>query len=257
MDVRPKKKLGQHFLKDRNIARQIVGSLEGEGDGTVIEIGPGTGVLTGYLLERFGERLHAVEIDPESVEYLEHNFPGLSERIYREDFLRLDLHARFTGNICIIGNFPYNISSQILFRILDFRSQVREVVGMFQREVARRISSGPGTKEYGILSVLMGAYFDITYLFTVSEKVFTPPPKVKSGVLRIVRNNRTELPCSEQLFFKVVKMSFNQRRKTLRNSLSALILPSNRGSSLLDQRPEQLSVDEFIRLTEFIEGQIS
>jgi len=255
MQVRPKKNLGQHFLKDRNIALKIVDNLQAADDITVIEVGPGTGIITGFLLDRFGERLHVVELDTESADYLDQNFPDLSGRIHQEDFLHLDLRSRFPGKIVIIGNFPYNISSQILFRVLEFRKQVIEVVGMFQREVARRIVTGPGSKEYGILSVLLAAYYDLGYLFTVSENVFIPPPKVKSGVIRLIRNNNEQLPCSEDMFFKVVKMGFNQRRKTLRNSLSGLILPAYRSNCLLDKRPEQLSVGEFIQLTEFIEAQ--
>lgn len=257
MDVRPKKRLGQHFLRDKNIALRIVDNLEASGGGSIIEIGPGTGVLTGYLLERYGENFHAIEVDGESVEFLNQNFPALAPRIHQQDFLRFDLSGLFTGDIFIIGNFPYNISSQILFRVLEHRDQVKEVVGMFQREVARRVSSGPGSKEYGILSVLLGAYYDISYLFTVSEKVFTPPPKVKSGVLRFKRNDMEKLPCDEGLFFSIVKMSFNQRRKTLRNSLSGIVLPGNRQNTLLEKRPEQLSVEGFIELTSFIESQTS
>ena len=255
MYVRPKKSLGQHFLNDRKIAMKIVDLLKAEGSGDVVEIGPGMGVLSGELLNRFGERFHAVEIDSESVEYLTAEFSGLAPRIYQDDFLKLDLRKKFGGELFIIGNFPYNISTQILFRVLAYRDEVKEVVGMFQREVARRISTGPGSKEYGILSVLLGAYYDISYSFTVSEKVFTPPPKVKSGVLRLERNNVSRLNCDEDLFFRIVKMGFHQRRKTLRNSLSSLILQENRPEPILSFRPEQLSVDSFLELTEFIESQ--
>ena len=228
MDVRPKKRLGQHFLADRRIAERIVGQVQSAMGDTVIEIGPGTGVLTGFLLEKYGECFHAVELDGESVDFLQSKFPELSGRIYYEDFLRLDLKAKFGGQITIVGNFPYNISSQILFRVLDFRDQVTELVGMFQREVGRRVCSGPGSKEYGILSVLVSAFYETSYLFTVSENVFIPPPKVKSGVIRLERKPDIKLPCSEDLFFKIVKMGFNQRRKTLRNSLSQLILHETR-----------------------------
>jgi len=255
MNVRPKKSLGQHFLNDKNIALKIVDLLEAHGEGDIVEIGPGTGVLSGELLSKFGDRFHAVELDVESVEFLAHEYPELADRVYREDFLRMDLGKRFDGDICIIGNFPYNISTQILFRVLTYRDRVKEVVGMFQREVARRVSTGPGSKEYGILSVLLGAFYDISYSFTVSEKVFTPPPKVKSGVIRLERNNTSQLSCDEDLFIRVVKMGFNQRRKTLRNSLSTLILQENRQEPILNFRPEQLSVESFLELTQFIESQ--
>jgi len=257
MQVRPKKSLGQHFLRDKNIAQRIVDLLQASGDGNIIEIGPGTGILSGFLLDRFGSNYHAIEVDLDSVEYLKENLPDLADRIFTADFLKFDLSTEFEGDLFIIGNFPYNISSQILFRILHYRNQVREVVGMFQREVARRISSDPGSKEYGILSVLLGAFYDLSYNFTVSEKVFSPPPKVKSAVVRLQRNNIRELPCNEELFFRVVKMGFNQRRKTLRNSLSALILPENRPADLLRYRPEQLDVAGFIDLTNFIDSQSS
>ncbi len=256
MHFRAKKRLGQHFLKDKNLALQIVNLLEAKGRGQIIEIGPGKGILSGYLLDRFGNRFHAVEVDLESVDYLKESFPDLAPRIFSEDFLKFDLSKKFKDDLFIIGNFPYNISSQILFRVLLYRHQVKEVVGMFQREVARRISSGPGSKEYGILSVLLGAYYDISYHYSVSEKVFSPPPKVKSAVIRLERNNIHELPCDEDLFFRVVKMSFNQRRKTLRNSLSTLIQPENRQADLLCYRPEQLSVKGFFELTSFIDKQI-
>ena len=256
MHFRTKKRLGQHFLKDKNLALQIVDLLEAEGKGQIIEIGPGKGILSGYLLERFGEQFHAVEVDLESVDYLKENLPDLTPRLFSEDFLKFDLSEKFKGDLYIIGNFPYNISSQILFRVLLYRDQVKEVVGMFQREVARRISTGPGSKAYGILSVLLGAYYDISYHYSVSENVFSPPPKVKSAVIRLKRNNTTALPCDENLFFRVVKMSFNQRRKTLRNSLSTLIQQENRQADLLSFRPEQLSVESFFELTNFIDKQI-
>ncbi len=255
MDVRPKKRLGQHFLNDKKLALRIVDLLQAEGVGNVVEIGPGTGVLTGFLLERFGEKFHAVELDHESVEFLNSEFPGLASRIYEQDFLGMDLGTLFKDDIFIIGNFPYNISTQILFRVLKYRDQVKEVVGMFQREVARRVSSGPGSKEYGILSVLLGAFYDISFQITVSEKVFTPPPKVKSGVIRLVRNDVTKLGCSEDLFFRIVKMGFNQRRKTLRNSLSTLISADIRPDEIFNNRPEQLSVKGFLELTELIQSQ--
>ncbi len=255
MQVRAKKRLGQHFLTDRNLALRIVNLLEADGKGQIIEIGPGTGVLSGYLMDRFGSRFHLIEVDLESVEYLKENLPDLAPRIYAVDFLKFDLSENFKDDLFIIGNFPYNISSQILFRVLLYRNQVKEVVGMFQREVARRITSGPGSKEYGILSVLLGAFYEMSYHFTVSENVFSPPPKVKSAVIRLERNTLEKLPCDEELFFRVVKMSFNQRRKTLRNSLSSIIMPENRQTELLSYRPEQLSVEGFFELTSFIESQ--
>lgn len=243
--VKPKKNLGQHFLKDQNIARKIVDNL-GAAVPDVLEIGPGTGVLTRFLLDRPELNLHVVEIDEESVTYLEQNFPGLKDRIYSEDFLKLDVSRHFAGNFTIIGNFPYNISSQIFFRVLELRNRVPEVVGMIQKEVAERICSGPGNKTYGILSVLLQAFFHIEYLFTVSEHVFIPPPKVKSAVIKLVRNNVAALPCSETLFVKVVKTAFNQRRKMLRNSVKEIC--ENIPEEFAEKRPEQLSVDDFIRL---------
>jgi 16S rRNA (adenine1518-N6/adenine1519-N6)-dimethyltransferase len=248
--VRPKKNLGQHFLTDQNIARKIVDSL-GAGVSDVLEIGPGMGVLTQYLLNRPELNVHVVEIDRESVEYLKHNFSEL-KYIWSEDFLKSDISSKFKGKFSIIGNFPYNISSQIFFRILAMRNQVPEVVGMLQKEVAERLASRHGTKVYGILSVLLQAFYDIEYLFTVSEGVFNPPPKVKSAVIRLTRNKVTELPCNEELFVKVVKSAFNLRRKMLRNSLKEICesLPEEYAK----KRPEQLSVDAFVDLTCKIEN---
>jgi 16S rRNA (adenine1518-N6/adenine1519-N6)-dimethyltransferase len=250
MKVQPKKHLGQHFLIDKNIAGRIAATLAGEGCDSVLEIGPGMGILTGYLVERgFGD-FRVIEIDNESVHYLNTHFPGL--RIIRGDFLGMDLDAHFQGSLAIIGNFPYNISSQIFFRVLEYRRKVIEVSGMLQREVAERICAGPGSKTYGILSVLLQAWYSTEYLFTVPEHVFSPPPKVKSGVIRLIRNNTEKLDCDEALFFRVVKSAFNQRRKTLRNSIrSAFNLRSDDfpGSNL---RPEQLSVEQFTALTRWI-----
>lgn len=248
--VRPKKKLGQHFLKDQNIARKIVDNLS-VGNKDVLEVGPGMGILTRYLLEKKEFVVHVVEIDVESVHYIEQNFPELSGKIYNEDFLKLDISKHFPGSCSIIGNFPYNISSQIFFRVLEFRNCVPELVGMVQKEVAERISATSGSKTYGILSVLLQAFYNIEYLFTVSETVFFPPPKVKSAVLKLVRNNVDRLPCNEILFVKVVKAAFNQRRKMLRNSIKDICdeVPVEFG----DKRPEQLSVDAFIELTRAIE----
>ncbi|WP_297098830.1 16S rRNA (adenine(1518)-N(6)/adenine(1519)-N(6))-dimethyltransferase RsmA [uncultured Draconibacterium sp.] len=243
--VRPKKNLGQHFLTDQNIARKIVDSL-GADVPDVLEIGPGMGVLTQYLLQRPELNVHVVEIDTESVEYLQQNFPTL-QHIWGEDFLKADIAARFSGNFSLIGNFPYNISSQIFFRVLEYRNRIPETVGMIQKEVAERIAAPHGSKTYGILSVLLQAFFDIEYLFTVSEGVFNPPPKVKSAVIRLKRNQVKELPCSEELFVKVVKAAFNLRRKMLRNSLKDICsaLPEEYAM----KRPEQLSVGAFIDLT--------
>lgn len=249
--VKPKKYLGQHFLKDQNIARKIVDNL-GTSTTDVLEVGPGMGVLTRYLLQRPEFNVNVVEIDSESVDFLRRNFPELKDHIIAQDFLKVDIPSFFPGNFSIIGNFPYNISSQIFFRVLEFRQQVPEVVGMVQKEVAERISAGPGSKTYGILSVLLQAFYRIEYLFTVSEQVFVPPPKVKSAVIKLVRNQVTKLPCNETLFFKVVKTAFNQRRKMLRNSLKELcnVLPAE----FAEKRPEQLSVVDFIALTTGIEN---
>jgi len=247
--VRPKKKLGQHFLKDRNIARKIVDSL-GATVPDVLEVGPGMGVLTHYLLLRNELKASVVEIDRESVDYLKTHFPELDGRIYSHDFLKWDagcLPQRFS----LIGNFPYNISSQIFFRILTWRNRVPEVICMIQKEVAERLSAPHGSKTYGILSVLLGAFYDIEYLFTVSEQVFVPPPKVKSAVIRLRRNAVEKLPCNEELFFRIVKAAFNKRRKMLRNSLSELELEIP--EQFAEKRPEQLSVADFIRLTKMVE----
>ena len=253
--VRAKKNLGQHFLKDKNIAQKIVESLLASPNGNVLEIGPGMGVLTQFLLEK-NYQTHVVEIDTESVEYLQNHFPQLQERIISGDFLRLNLQKYFSGPVAIIGNFPYNISSQIFFKVLENREQIPEVVGMIQKEVAERIAAPHGSKTYGILSVLLQAFYDIEYLFTVSENVFIPPPKVKSAVVRLTRNNRQQLDCDEKLFFQVVKMAFNQRRKTMRNSLKAMITDEAlKNSEIMALRPEQLSVPNFERLTRLISEQ--
>jgi 16S rRNA (adenine1518-N6/adenine1519-N6)-dimethyltransferase len=249
--VKPKKKLGQHFLKDRNIARRIADSLSGTGYDSVLEIGPGMGILTGYLLERNFSDLKVIEIDNESVQYLHNEYPGF-KGVISGDFLKMDIRNLFPGKIAIAGNFPYNISSQILFRVLEHRDIVTEVTGMLQREVAERICAGPGSKTYGILSVLLQAYYETKYLFTVSENVFSPPPKVKSGVIQLRRNATVSLSCDEGLFLKVVKACFNQRRKILRNSVRAAFTLRSEDHPDLHLRPEQLSVDQFISLTNFI-----
>lgn len=249
--VRAKKHLGQHFLKDENIARKVVAALSSDKK-NVLEIGAGTGVLTKYLKDIPQINLKVIEVDKESVEYLQHTFSELIENIIRSDFLQHNLRSLFDGHFSIIGNFPYNISSQILFKVLENREYVDEVIGMFQKEVAVRIAAGPGTKDYGILSVLMKAWFDIEYLFTVSENVFVPPPKVKSAVIRIKRNDIQKLDCDELKFITVVKTAFNQRRKTLRNALSALNFKDT-SSEIFGKRAEQLSVDDFIHLTKIVQ----
>ena len=240
--VRPKKALGQHFLVDLNIARNIVNALSTDHD-VVIEVGAGMGVLTQYLIENQLDKLQVVEIDKESVEFLKKKFPELEGHLVLGDFLKYEMPE---GNVAVIGNFPYNISSQIFFQILKYRNNVSECVGMIQKEVAERIAAGPGSKTYGILSVLLQAWYDIEYLFTVHENVFNPPPKVKSAVIRLKRNNVKELGCDEKLFVTVVKQAFNQRRKTLRNSLRSLIPAEIIDNEIFNKRPEQLSVQEFV-----------
>jgi 16S rRNA (adenine1518-N6/adenine1519-N6)-dimethyltransferase len=251
MRVTPKKGLGQHFLKDFAIARQISDSLTGTGYNSVLEIGPGMGILTGFLLERGFSDFRVIEIDNESVFYLKDKYPGL-ENIIKGDFLDFDIEANFKGKMGIIGNFPYNISSQILFKVLNHREKIIEVCCMLQKEVAERICAGPGTKTYGILSVLLQAFYNTEYLFTVSNKVFSPPPEVMSGVIRLRRNDTGVLDCDEKLFFRVVKACFNMRRKTLRNSVRASFLLNRYDHSLFHLRPEQLSVRQFIELTAWI-----
>ena len=253
--VKAKKHLGQHFLNDESIAAAIAATLNFEGYEEVLEIGPGMGVLTKYLLEK-PITTYAIEIDTESVTYLENNFPKLKGKIISKDFLKYDINETFGGKqFGIIGNFPYNISTQIVFRMLEYRNQIPEFSGMFQKEVAERICEKKGTKAYGILSVLVQAFYHADYLFTVDEHVFNPPPKVKSGVLRLRRKEDYSLPCGEKLFFTVVKTAFQQRRKTLRNSLKTLNLSDNlREDTIFDLRPEQLNVQQFIELTQKIEA---
>ena len=254
MSVRAKKHLGQHFLKDELIAQQIADSLIGGGYNNVLEIGPGMGVLTKYLLKK-PYTTHVIEIDTESVEYLQAHYLNLANRIISEDFLKIDL-TKFFGEeqVAIIGNFPYNISTQIVFKTLENRHQIPEFSGMFQKEVAKRIAEKEGSKVYGILSVLTQAFYDVEYLFTVPPTVFNPPPKVDSGVIRLVRKENYTLPVDEKLFFRVVKTAFQQRRKTLRNSLKIMNLSDNlREDVIFGKRPEQLSVQEFISLTSKIE----
>lgn len=244
--VRAKKNLGQHFLKDKDIAQKIVESLQANNVDKVLEIGPGMGVLTQFLLQNKSYETSVVEIDRESVEYLNQHFPEIKERIISADFLRLNLHNHFTEPFAIIGNFPYNISSQIFFKVLEYHNQIPEVVGMLQKEVAERLAAGPGSKTYGILSVFLQAYYNIEYLFTVDEDQFTPPPKVKGGVIRLTRNQTKHLNCDEKLFKGIVKMAFNQRRKTMRNSLRTMITSDKlKANPIFDKRPEQLGVAEF------------
>ncbi len=254
--VRPKKHLGQHFLQDENIARKIIGCLSGDIT-NIVEIGPGTGILSKYLLENPLLNPFFFEIDSEAVLYLHQQYPGISGKLMEKDFLKADL-SDIPVPFAVIGNFPYNISSQILFRVLEFRNSVPEVIGMFQKEVAERIASPPGSKKYGILSVLIKAWYDIEYLFTVNESVFYPPPKVKSAVIRLKRNQVTKLDCNEEFFFLTVKTAFNQRRKTLRNALKGLIRegtkPMKGIQALLDKRAEQLNVANFVELARYLEG---
>ncbi len=252
--VKPKKSLGQHFLKDLDIARQIADTVSAYKGMPVLEVGPGMGVLTQFLLEA-GQDLTVVELDRESVEYLNEHFPQLQGRIIGEDFLKLDLATLFPGQFCVIGNYPYNISSQIFFKVVDYKDRIPCCSGMIQKEVAERMAAAPGSKTYGILSVLLQAWYDIEYLLTVPEHVFNPPPKVKSAVIRMTRNSTTHLGCDETLFKRVVKTGFNQRRKTLRNSLKPLLGKENEifDDPIFDKRPEQLSVQQFIELTNRIE----
>lgn len=251
--VTAKKHLGQHFLTDLGIARDIAYSID-DAPRQVLEIGPGMGVLTNFLLERDVLDLKVIEIDNESVDYLNEHFPALHGRIIQGDFLKLDPDQVFQGDFSVIGNFPYNISSQIFFRVLEYKDRVPCVVGMLQKEVAERLASPPGNKAYGILSVLLQAYYDIEYLFTVHENVFSPPPKVKSAVIRLRRNNVQDLGCSPTLFKTIIKATFNQRRKTIWNSIRAVLFNHEalRNHPLMTRRPEQLSVAEFVELTNLV-----
>jgi 16S rRNA (adenine1518-N6/adenine1519-N6)-dimethyltransferase len=254
MTVKPKKALGQHFLKNPEICAQIAEAITLHGDyKKVLEIGPGMGALTQYLLQRPEFETHVVEIDRESVDYLNVHFGALRGRIHEADFLRMPLEQLFPEPIAVVGNFPYNISSQIVFKVLDHMDQVPELVGMFQREVAQRFAGSPGNKDYGIISVLAQAYYDIEYLFTVNEDEFIPPPKVKSGVIRMRRKFGTTLGCDEKRFKLIVKTAFNQRRKTLRNSLKSITQgKTDTSGAIWDKRPEQLGVAAFVELTNLI-----
>ncbi len=257
MTVKAKKHLGQHFLNDESIAEKIADTLSLSGYKKVLEIGPGMGVLTKYLLKK-DITTYVIEIDSESVDYLKDSYLNLAPRIIEKDFLKYDLNEDFKGEpFAIIGNFPYNISTQIVFKMLEMRDQIPEFSGMFQKEVAQRICSKEGSKVYGILSVLTQAFYDAEYLFTVPPSVFNPPPKVESGVLRLTRKKDYALPCKDALLFKVVKTAFQQRRKTLRNSLKTFNLSDSlREDVIFGKRPEQLSVQEFISLTQLIEKDI-
>ncbi len=253
--VQPKKHLGQHFLRDERIASDIASSLSGHGGYQhVLEVGPGTGVLTKYLLERKDITLHAIEMDHESVEFLMAHYPQISGRLQSGDFLRMNLDAVGDGPLAIIGNFPYNISSQIFFKVLEHRDHIPEVVGMLQKEVAERLAAPPGSKTYGILSVLLQAWYDVEYLFSVPPAVFYPPPKVESGVIRVKRNTRTSLGCDEKVFTRVVKAGFGQRRKTLRNALGGIQFTTPPNAHLLTLRAERLSVEDFIAIAKCVGG---
>ncbi len=253
--VKPKKALGQHFLTDLDVAARIAATLDPYQGIPVVEVGPGMGVLTQFLLPTHPD-LTVVEIDNESVAWLKANMPALQGHILEEDFLQLDLGTLFPGHseFCVIGNYPYNISSQIFFHILDYKDRVKCCSGMLQKEVAERLAAPPGTKARGILSVLLQAWYDVDYLFTVDEHVFNPPPKVKSGVVRLTRNAVTELGCDQALFKTVVKTTFGQRRKTIRNSIKSLLPPGCPApdNALMAMRPEQLSVAQFIELTNLL-----
>ena len=246
-----KKYLGQHFLRDKNIAQKIVGALSKEVQ-TIVEVGPGTGILTELLVQQEDLDLYLVEIDTALVSLLKQNYPSLRNRIIATDFLKLALTQLHHGSIAVVGNFPYNITSQILFKVLEYRQQVHEVVGMIQKEVAERLVAKPGSKVYGILSVLLQAFYDLEYLFTVGPQVFAPPPKVHSAVIRLRRKRMLRLDGDENLFFRVVKAGFQQRRKTLRNALKPLLPATKQPSPLLAKRAEQLTVADFVSLTKYL-----
>lgn len=253
MTVRPKKKLGQHFLNDLEIAHRIVESLIPDNKyQSVLEIGPGMGILTQFLIEKKEVNTFLIEIDHESVAYLKSHFPSLKNKIIEGDFLHFDFQKAFHEQTAIIGNFPYNISSQILFRVMEYKDLIPEVVGMFQKEVAQRIASPPGNKNYGIPSVYLQAFYNVEYLFSVDEHVFTPPPKVKSGVIRLVRKENFVLGCNEKKFLSVIKTAFNQRRKTLGNALRPIAGDRSRQLPYADKRAEQLHFGQFVELTQLI-----
>lgn len=242
---------------DKNISKKIAEQFGNhQGCKTVLEIGPGTGALTQYLLEKKENELWVIEVDRDSIAFLKENYPILKNRILEADFLRINPSEYFGDKpFAVVGNFPYNISSQILFKCLDYRNQIPEIMGMFQKEVAERIAEKPGTKTYGIISVLLQTFYDIQYCFTVDENAFNPPPKVKSGVIRLTRNSRKKLPCDEKLLIQIVKACFNQRRKMIRNSIKPFLRDAEFAHRFMTERPEQLSVDDFIELTLAIENQ--
>ncbi len=244
----PRKSLSQNYLQDKNIARKITGMLDAGNAGRVYEIGPGHGILTEFLAERFGEKLFPVEIDEDSVAWLRERFPEMRERIIAGDFLKIELQSGKDEKIAIIGNFPYHITSPIFFRILEHKDRVSEVVAMIQKEVADRLASLPGSKTYGLLSVLLQTFYQVDYLFTVPGQVFYPRPRVNSAVIRLVRNERNALPCREETYFSLVKRAFNQRRKTLRNALKGFLPEEMASLNILDKRAEQLSVEAFVEL---------
>lgn len=257
--VKPKKFLGQHFLKDLSIAQDIADTVDACPDLPILEVGPGMGVLTQFLMQK-GRTVKVVELDYESVAYLRENYPALEDNIIEDDFLKLNLERIFNGQPFVLtGNYPYNISSQIFFKMLDYKNLIPCCTGMIQKEVAERIAAGPGNKTYGILSILIQAWYKVEYLFTVHEHVFNPPPKVKSAVIRMTRNEVTELGCNEKLFKLIVKTTFNQRRKTLRNSISSILPKDNVLSAdpIFNKRPEQLSVQAFIDLTNQVEAALA
>jgi 16S rRNA (adenine1518-N6/adenine1519-N6)-dimethyltransferase len=251
MQVRAKKHLGQHFLTDKNISKKIAQQFGShQGCKNVLEVGPGMGAMTQYLLEDESLSVSVMELDKESVEYLNAFFPKLKGKIYEGDFLRYDFKTIYGDEpFAVVGNFPYNISSQILFRCIDYRNQIPEIMGMFQKEVAERVAEKKGSKVYGIISVLLQTYYDIAYCFTVDEHVFNPPPKVKSGVIRLTRNERQTLPCDEKLYIQIIKVCFNNRRKMIRNTIKPFLNGKELVSDYLTMRPEQLDVEDFIRLT--------
>lgn len=252
--VRPKKSLGQHFLTDSKIASRIADTLDGFGNLPILEVGPGTGMLTQHLFDKT-DNLKVVEVDRDSIAYLNDHFPQLHGNIIEQDFLAMNFKQHWDGQFCVIGNYPYNISSQIFFKVLDNKDMIPCCTGMIQKEVAERMAATHGSKTYGILSVLMQAWYDIEYIFTVNEGAFNPPPKVKSAVIRLIRNDREKLGCNEALFKSVVKVTFNQRRKMIRNPIKAVlpqgtVLPDY---ELLTKRPEQLSIEQFVELTNWVE----
>ena len=251
MKVSPKKHLGQHFLADKNISRKIADSILYNGVKNVVEIGPGTGALTEFFLLQ-DNHLKLIDLDKESIEYLHQKYPERREDILYGDFLKMDCKDYFADEFIVTGNFPYNISTQIMFKVVENRNQITQVVGMFQKEVAERIAEKHGSKTYGILSVIIQAFYDVEYLFTVSENVFIPPPKVKSGVIRLIRKEKQNLDCDEKLFVQIVKATFNQRRKTIHNSLKKLGLEKGVPEKFATKRPEQLSVEEFVELTKLM-----